>query len=147
MKVANPIKLRHLVPAALLAATAALGGAVVDPALACSAPTNEFNEAGYQVCADAADEAFGTGKLTSKQYTDLLAWCCESHGGSDKTGPCIAAVVQPNPGAVEQPTDRATVPPPPPPRLPVAPQPTARATVSPQPAAPPTTSTPFPPLQ
>jgi hypothetical protein len=147
MKVTIPFKPRLLVPAGLLASTFVLGGgAFGDPAVACAEPnSNEFNEAGYQVCSESADEALTAGKITTQQWNDLLAWCCQEHGGRHLgPGHCIAADIRSVPGAVDHPTDAATQPPPPP-RLPVVPPPTAIATVPPQPAAPPTTSTLAPP--
>jgi hypothetical protein len=141
--------LRLLPVTAVVACSAAFGGAAIaNPAVACAAPNDGYNPAGYEVCASAADDGLTDGKLTQQQYDNLLKWCCEEHGGQWKPNVhprCDAPAIQQVPdAAVDQPTDAATVPPPTP-RLPVAPQPSGNATVTPQPAAPPTTSTVPPP--
>jgi len=145
----------RLAATALLAATFAVGGsAVVNPAIACAAPhTEEYDDAGYQVCARAIDDAWAEGTITVEQHEEELEKCCLDRGGlwtPAQFARCTAPEIRTVPGAaVEQPTDAATLPPPPPPRLPVVPQPSDNATVTPQPAAPPTTSTlaPPPPLR
>jgi hypothetical protein len=73
-----PTYLRRLLPAMLLAATAALsGGAVGDPAIACAEP-QQWDEAGFTKCAEGYE---------AQREDDYVSWyygvrqCCISFGG------------------------------------------------------------------
>jgi hypothetical protein len=152
--------LRYLASAALLAATAALGGSgFVDPATACAVP-GEWDFGNYEACLGDIRESDADRDQERKKE------CCQITDGQWKKGSdgfwdCYAPPIgsgptgiltppPPPPGdvvprpSVTSPTDAASETPPTP-RLPLAPQPSGNATVAPPPAAPPTTSTMFPP--
>ena len=127
MKLINPAHLHYLVPAALLVATAALGGSAVgDPATACAAP-QEWDIGAYDRCIAGVDVAWGEGKIATENLNDAYRECCEksggiwsSLGGSAGAGKCVAppanAETQPTlPGVAPPPVGATQNPAPPPP--------------------------------
>jgi hypothetical protein len=152
MKVTLPGMLRRLLPPALLAATAALGGsAFVDPATACAAPSWDIGS--YELCLSDIRESEPEKDLEGKK-TCCLATGGEWKRGSDGFFDCFApplegagpagALPPPPPPAPEvvprpvatPPTDAATETPRTP-RLPKVAQPSDNATKTAPPAAPP----------
>jgi hypothetical protein len=113
--------LRRLLPAALLAATAALGGsASVDPATACAAPNDEWDVGAYDQCVASYPDPPAE-NIT--RYLDHLEYCCKKSGGVySLTQGCVAppAAAQ-GPGVAPPPevaTDNPAPPPPPVTRVP-----------------------------
>lgn len=146
---ASLIRLRLLLPAALIAGSAVVGGSAFQPVIACAAPNDDAVRDLFEACARGADDAYLDGKLTDAQYDDLLEDCCLDSGGvwTPTIFPRCSArqEVEPVPRDTVPPPSEAATETPPTPRLPVVPQPSDNATVTPQPAAPPTTSSTFPP--
>ena len=134
MKVTIPIKLQFLATAAVLAATAAVGGsAVVDPATACAAPdTVTWDEDYYRSCIalgkQPAQDCCWYAGGEWKRDTDGYLRCVRPAGGA---GPAPAATAPPEPESTlgpraptaTPPQDVATLPPPPPPFTTFAPVP------------------------
>jgi hypothetical protein len=115
-----PAHLRRLLPAAVLAATATLGGSAFgDPATACAEP-KPWNEAGYTACVDQLNADLAKGRYTQDQYIELVRGCCILSGGvwnEPKRG-CEAAAAQPaqdQPGVAPPPEGATQNPEPPPP--------------------------------
>jgi hypothetical protein len=112
--------LRRLLPAALLAAAATLGGSAFgDPAIACAEP-KKFDLDGYYACVDAAIELNKENKITDAQMKELVNGCCYAAGGKvDDKGICnkeAAAETQPTlPGEAPPPVGATQNPAPPPP--------------------------------
>jgi hypothetical protein len=118
MKLINPAHLHYLVPAALLVATAALGGsALVEPATACAAP-KEWDIEAYDLCMKQA--------TWLREGWDREYYCCTWSGGiwvPDKwggggkcTAPPADAEAQPTlPGVAPRPGEATQNPAPPPP--------------------------------
>jgi hypothetical protein len=135
------LHLRRIVPAALLAATAALGGsAIVDPATACAAPA-EWDIGAYDRCVAKANDAWAEGLI--KDLGGALRECCEKTGGvyilsnqkcqappansADAPQQPILPGVAPRPGVVTE----IPAPPPPPIRNPEVTMPFQPGPVSP----------------
>lgn len=148
--IASSVRLRLLLPAALIAGSAVLSGSAFEPVIACAAPNDTAVLDKFEACARGADNAAMDGKITDAQWDDMLEDCCLDAGGVwtptvfPRCGDPQAVESGPDRGGVTPPTDAATLPPPTP-RLPTVPQPSENATVAPPPAAPPTTSTFAPP--
>jgi hypothetical protein len=100
------VRLRLLLPAALLAAGATLGGSAFgDPAIACAAPNDEWDLEHYDACV-----ASYKGKKYDQGWDQHLIQCCFASGGvwSTKQGRCVA----PSPNSEAQPTHPGVAPPP-----------------------------------
>jgi hypothetical protein len=114
------LNLRRIVPAALLAATAALGGATIgNPETACAAP-KKWNEDAYHKCVDAVNEDNQKGKYTEQQYLELVQGCCVLSGGkwNNTVKHCEAPAAQTTvtqPGVAPPPVGATQNPAPPPP--------------------------------
>lgn len=136
-------QLRRLVPAALLAAAAVLGGSAVgDPATACAAP-GEWDIGDYDSCMRAVHERK---HKTSQEAVDDFRFCCDRSGGVWNAAEeiCQAPPAEPAdapqqptlPGVAPRPGEATQPPPPPPPpvRNPgVAPRPGVIGTFTPAP--------------
>lgn len=116
-----PLYLRRLVPAALLAAAATVGGSAIgEPATACAVP-GEWDIGQYDTCVHDAETRFARGEIDGWTLRDELQACCTLSGGilNTSTGNCSAppaAEGQPGlPGVVGPGAGVATQPPPPPP--------------------------------
>jgi hypothetical protein len=73
-------RLRRLLPAALIAATAVLGTtAFGDPGIAGAAP--EFDVAAYDDCLTKADLLFLSGAIDTKAHDAMYRGCCIGSGG------------------------------------------------------------------
>jgi hypothetical protein len=74
-------RLRRLLPAALIAATAVLGASAFgDPGIAGAAP-KEWDIGAYDDCVRAADLLFVEGKINSATHLELTNGCCVTSGG------------------------------------------------------------------
>jgi hypothetical protein len=125
MRPTIPTHLRLALPAALLAAAAALGGSAVgDPAIACAAP-REWDIGTYDRCIAGVDVAWAEGKIATENLNDAYRECCEKSGGiwsslGGGAGKCVAppanAETQPTlPGVAPPPVGATQNPAPPPP--------------------------------
>jgi hypothetical protein len=104
----NSLRLRPLLPAALLAAALLFGGsAFVNPAAACAAP-QEWDLGAYDKCVDQAVTDYVNGKLTDRDLVAARAACCTKSGGvwSEVTYKCSAPAAQPAEGAAVVPPGR-----------------------------------------
>jgi hypothetical protein len=121
-----PTSLRRLVPAALLAAAATLGGsAFVDPATACAAPNTggaEWDVAAYDACMRNLILSPDFGNRSTR--ADRQKCCTDSGGqwndaqGSCQSPPAEPAEAQPTlPGVAPRPGVATQPPPPPPPPI------------------------------
>jgi hypothetical protein len=83
-------RLRRLLPAALIAATAVLGASAVgDPSIAGAAPEWDFAE--YEICADKALANYQNGIITFQQYHQTVKDCCVVTSGIwSETQGCVA---------------------------------------------------------
>ena len=83
---AIPRRLRLLLPAALIAATAALGGSAIgDPATACAAP-KEWDIDSYDRCFEDAYADFLDNRISKARYQERVQNCCTDSGGQWKPG-------------------------------------------------------------
>lgn len=81
-----PTRWRHLVSAALLAATAVLGvNAIGDPTTA-SAEPREWDIGEYDKCVGKADTDYFNGKISSAIHDERVRICCSDSGGVWKAG-------------------------------------------------------------
>jgi hypothetical protein len=81
-----PTRWRLLVPAALLAAAATLGGSAFgDPAVAFAAP-REWDIGEYDKCIQQADHDFFDGKISVAVHDERVRICCSDSGGVWKAG-------------------------------------------------------------
>jgi hypothetical protein len=112
--------LRRLAPAALLAATAVLGGSAIgDPPTACAAP-KELDIGQYDKCTDQVDKDVVNELIEWEELEAEYAKCCANAGGTwnKSRKSCdapAAAESQPGRPGVAPPPGVATQPPPPPP--------------------------------
>jgi hypothetical protein len=113
-----PIRWRRLVPAALLAAAATLGGSALGyPAIADAAQEWDIGE--YDLCVAGALAAYQSGKITFQDYNQKVKDCCIiSSGIWSETQGCGAPPANEvghtvRPGAINQTMTPAPVAPPP----------------------------------
>lgn len=82
MSTIRSVCLHRLLPAALLAVAATLGGSAIgDPATACGKPSKNFDRAAYERCASRMDEYYFEGAATDAEYVGGLKSCCKIYGG------------------------------------------------------------------
>ncbi len=111
-----PIRWRRLVPAALLAAVATLGGsAFADPSTADAAP--EWDVTAYDQCITTADNLYLQGAIDAATRDGMYRGCCTGSGGVVKNDVECKAANAPGrtvpPGVINQTLTPAPVPPPP----------------------------------
>ena len=108
---AIPRRLRLLLPAALIAAAATLGGSAVgDPATACAGP-KEWDSAAHDACLKQAYDDWQADKINKKTYGELAHGCCILSGGKWTPDSSYAAGGYCGPKALEtQPTHPGVAP-------------------------------------
>jgi hypothetical protein len=107
---AIPRRLRLLLPAALIAAAATLGGnALPDTPTAYAEPKKPFNKDGYYACLNQAIEEKKKDNISQAQLNELEHGCILAGGKKDAEGRCVAAAAAEAPGRLPPGVDIQTL--------------------------------------